>query len=75
MNRHQIDRWERQRVLAIALAMVFIISLIWVVVWAVTYNGKQAESCENQGGHMYSRQVGKITYTKCVNDDNEVIQT
>jgi hypothetical protein len=67
--------WEARRTLLIAISVVVLTALIWIVMWAVTYSDRQAETCESLGGHQYSRQFGKTTYYKCVTDDNRVILT
>jgi hypothetical protein len=42
--------------------------------WAIATQSADSESCELQGGHIYSRTVGKMHYHKCVTDDDEVIR-
>jgi hypothetical protein len=66
--------YEARTGIAISLIMVFLIALIWVIMWAIATQSADSESCELQGGHIYSRTVGKMHYHKCVTDDDEVIR-
>lgn len=72
MKRQKMS-YEAERGIIIMLAVLFFISLIWGISWIVSQESEESKSCEAQGGHVYSRQVGKIHYHKCVTDDNQVI--
>jgi len=62
---------EEKQVVAVICAFVILATiLIW---WVMSTISAEAESCEQRGGHLYSRQVGKVTHHKCVTDDNEVL--
>lgn len=56
--------------LTISLAVVFLVGLIW---WLMSLMNEAYAECEDLGGHVYSRKVGKITHYKCVSDDNKVL--
>jgi hypothetical protein len=64
---------EARSCIAILVGLVSISLLIWVIMWAINQQTAEAQACEDLGGHMYNRQVGKLHYHKCVTDDNQVI--
>lgn len=66
--------YEAEKAVWISVAVVLISAFIWGLVWVVGQYSDEAQSCEDQGGHMYSRQVGKVRYHKCVTDDDQVIR-
>lgn len=54
----------------VVMASLFLYLLISIV---GAMKDDRTRSCEDRGGHLYSRQSGKITYYKCINDNDEVI--
>jgi len=56
---------------AIVVAGVFV--FVAFLAFIIALDDKDAQECEDRGGHVYSRQVGKVHYHKCVTDDNVVL--
>lgn len=71
MKRH-LETLRYEWPLALIVAML-VSAFVFLIVVVITGRTAEAVTCEERGGHIYNRTVGKIHYHKCVTDDNQVI--
>lgn len=58
----------------IAACIVLVIAFLYLLITIIgALQDDRVRSCEDRGGHLYTRQAGKIAYYKCINDNDEVI--
>lgn len=59
--------------LGLVSVTAFVILVIVGFFLIIANESEKKQRCEDLGGHIYERQVGKIHYEKCVTDDDQVI--
>jgi len=65
---------KREVAVYAAVVAVFAILVVLLVTWVASMKSERQNACEDRGGYLYSRTVGKVTKEKCVTDDDLVIQ-
>lgn len=74
MSRRKPSSTSNEDLVFGCFGVLLVLAVLSLMVWALGSGRAENQSCEDNGGHVYSRTIGKLTYKKCVTDDNQVLE-